>query len=183
MTDVHQHISGVRSSTRSTNGHTGQGHRSQATLAPRTGDGGRAGRSPPPGGASEGLAGLVSGRALLARGAPERRSDLKSPASLPIPWFVALGGVPEWLNGAVSKTVGRASGSRVRIPPPPLYDRLTVGLSGGERPALWPIATGAGRSGGEAGVCAVQSRLARAAVGVGAERRGDRASGGGGEAC
>ena len=30
------------------------------------------------------------------------------------------GGVPEWLNGAVSKTVGVARRSWVRIPPPPL---------------------------------------------------------------
>src|SRR3546814_1405007 len=29
------------------------------------------------------------------------------------------GGVPEWLNGTVSKTVVRASVPRVRIPPPP----------------------------------------------------------------
>ncbi len=29
------------------------------------------------------------------------------------------GGVPEWLNGAVSKTVIHASVSGVRIPPPP----------------------------------------------------------------
>src|SRR4051795_9192464 len=130
------------------NGHTAQDHRSQATLAPRAVGGRRAGRPPPAGGACEGLARLVSGRALLPRGAPGRRRELNSRPDLPIPWFVALGGVPEWLNGAVSKTVGRASGSRVRIPPPPLYDRV-LASPGGERPGLWPIATGAGRSGGQ----------------------------------
>ena len=31
----------------------------------------------------------------------------------------SFGGVPEWLNGTVSKTVVRASVPRVRIPPPP----------------------------------------------------------------
>ncbi len=34
--------------------------------------------------------------------------------------YVALGGVPERSNGAVSKTVKGASSSRVQIPPPPL---------------------------------------------------------------
>jgi hypothetical protein len=33
--------------------------------------------------------------------------------------FQNSGGVPEWLNGAVSKTVGVARRSWVRIPPPP----------------------------------------------------------------
>src|SRR3954470_16574218 len=114
------------------NGHTAQDHRSQATLAPRAVGGRRAGRPPPAGGACEGLARLVSGRALLPRGAPGRRPKLTSRPHLPIPWFVALGGVPEWLNGAVSKTVGRASGSRVRIPPPPLIPtRPAVRAPGG----------------------------------------------------
>src|SRR3954454_15147875 len=126
------------------NGHTAQDHRSQATLAPRAVGGRRAGRPPPAGGACEGLARLVSGRALLPRGAPGRRRELNSRPALPIPWFVALGGVPEWLNGAVSKTVGRASGSRVRIPPPPLITsgiyRLRRGLWAARRPRWSPRA-------------------------------------------
>ncbi len=48
------------------------------------------------------------------------------------------GGVPEWSNGAVSKTVVRASAPWVRIPPPPPGSRLpTAGPQGhaGKRPS------------------------------------------------
>ena len=38
----------------------------------------------------------------------------------------ARGGVPEWSNGAVSKTVVRATVPRVRIPPPPPAKSLTL---------------------------------------------------------
>src|SRR3954451_12689408 len=60
-------------------------------------------------------------------------------ASLPRPVWTsrpALGGVPEWLNGAVSKTVVRVTPApRVRIPPPPsIFTRLRRGA----RPELGP---------------------------------------------
>ena len=43
---------------------------------------------------------------------------------------VRYGEVPEWSNGAVSKTVDRASGPWVRIPPsPPTAARLSVRLA------------------------------------------------------
>src|SRR5207302_1453329 len=47
--------------------------------------------------------------------ASDRRTDEPGAATLG-----RLGGVPERPNGAVSKTVRRASASRVQIPPPPL---------------------------------------------------------------
>src|SRR5215472_4886534 len=37
------------------------------------------------------------------------------------------GEVPEWPNGAVSKTVDRATGPWVRIPPSPPRDRVAAG--------------------------------------------------------
>ena len=46
---------------------------------------------------------------------------------------MTLGEVPEWSNGAVSKTVERVNVPRVRIPvsPPALLKPAKVGLSGG----------------------------------------------------
>jgi integrase len=50
--------------------------------------------------------------------------------------------VPERSNGAVLKTVGRASASWVRIPPPP-YQRVTLGyLESTRGPASLLIAAG-----------------------------------------
>jgi hypothetical protein len=50
--------------------------------------------------------------------------------------FARPGGVPEWLNGAVSKTVGVARRSWVRIPPPPLdVGRRRIAASSGGRRA------------------------------------------------
>ena len=44
------------------------------------------------------------------------QSSVRTPDSV----TMHVGGVPERSNGAVLKTVGRASASWVRIPPPPL---------------------------------------------------------------
>jgi hypothetical protein len=47
------------------------------------------------------------------------------------------GGVPERSNGAVLKTVGRASASWVRIPPPPLDLRTGAQIrKHGKHPAV-----------------------------------------------
>src|SRR4051812_3583892 len=83
------------------------------------------GRAPGPGPAPPGRApasppGPRSRAASCARSAP-RSSPRSSPPAASLRG--RPGGVPEWLNGAVSKTVGRASGSRVRISPPPLARR------------------------------------------------------------
>ena len=58
---------------------------------------------------------------LTRYGAPGRSSPL-------VAVTMRSGGVPERSNGAVLKTVGRASASWVRIPPPPLVFMRVSGL-------------------------------------------------------
>src|SRR5207302_5556548 len=60
---------------------------------------------------------------------PECTAPPKHARSIPgqRPYHAVVGGVPERSNGAVLKTVGRASVPWVRIPPPPLGTSLQTG--------------------------------------------------------
>src|SRR3546814_11771732 len=86
----------------------------------------------------------------------------------------ACGGVPEWLNGAVSKTVKGVSLSRVRIPPPPPTRRRSFdiarcspeGTASGLPALLWREFTRRGASAGDQ-LSSEERRVGKEGVGTG----------------